>query len=58
MHAVLQRPGMPVKTISICAVQVMVDLIRDVLEKVMDEAATCESIPDMQPPAKAGSRCY
>ena len=31
---------MPVKTISIRAVQVMVDLIRDVLEKVMD-AATC-----------------
>ncbi len=32
---------MPVKAISIRAVQVMVDLIRDVLEKVMDEAATC-----------------
>ena len=32
---------MPVKTISIRAVQVMVDLIRDLLEKVMDEAATC-----------------
>jgi hypothetical protein len=32
---------MPVKAISIRAVQVMVDMIRDVLEKVMDEAATC-----------------
>jgi hypothetical protein len=32
---------MPVKAISIRAVQVMIDLIRDVLEKVMDEAATC-----------------
>ncbi len=32
---------MPVEAISIRAVQVMVDLIRDVLDKVMDEAATC-----------------
>jgi histone H3/H4 len=41
LHAILQRPGMPVNRITCRAVQVMVDMMRDLMEGVMDEAATC-----------------
>jgi histone H3/H4 len=41
LHAILQRPGMPVNVITNGAVQVMVDMMRDLMERVMDEAATC-----------------
>ena len=41
LHAILQRPGMPVNVITNRAVQVMVDMMRDLMERVMDEAAIC-----------------
>jgi histone H3/H4 len=41
LHAVLQRQGMPVKIISSRAMQVMVDMLHDLMERIMDEAATC-----------------
>ena len=41
MHAILQRPGMPVNRISNNAMRAMVDMMRDLMESVMDEAATC-----------------
>ncbi len=41
LHAILQQPGMPVNAITNRAVQVMVDMMRDLMERVMDEAAAC-----------------
>ena len=41
LHAILQRPGMPVNRITCSTVQIMVDMMRDLMERVMDEAAVC-----------------
>ena len=41
LHAILQRPGMPVNSILNNAMRAMVDMMRDLMESVMDEAATC-----------------
>ena len=41
LHAIFQRLGMPVNRITCRAVQIMVDMMRYLMERVMDEAAAC-----------------
>ena len=40
LHKILQRPGMPVNQISVKAMQILLDMMHDLIEKVMDQAAT------------------